>query len=317
MTQNTPPKTHEEKLEVLEQVFAEQSVKAISNNKIRGVATMGKICDIAQVDKTHVYGHTPCPEEIAKKYKSFLVRVQKFNADFVKRKKTTIEDGVAEEIKLQDAQEDNHALKLEVVGLEARLKLVQLKNRELLAKNTQLQAISDSDSTQAEKAPPFFDVTISIICPDDHLERDGRYRFHDPKQRDEAWKKAQTEFTRLMRRNIPQRIYLLMGPPCSGKSTWAKSKSVSPERHAVIVDATNLTAGDRARWIVQTFKASNVKICIVRFIVDEITIRARNSQRHHKMLDIDVLQEKIDKSEDVDPEFENVDEMLFVRSGDE
>mgnify|MGYP003627489804 CR=1 FL=1 len=317
MTLSTPPKSHEEKLKALEETFAEQSAKAISVNKIRGIATLGKICELAKVDKTHVYGHTPCPPEIAKKYQDFLERVQKFNADFLTRKQKVVEHGVSDDLKLQDAQEDNHVLKSEVTDLEARVQLLQRRNMELLAKNTQLESISHFGNTHDEQVAHISDVTISIICPEDDLERDGRYRFHNEKMRAEAWIKAQTEFSKLMKRNVPQRVYLLMGPPNSGKSTWAKNKNVNFDRHAVIVDATNLKAGDRARWIVQANKASNVKTCIVKFIVDESTLRARNALRHHKMLDSDILQQKIDEVENVDPVFEDVDEMLFVRSSDE
>tara|TARA_R110001583_G_scaffold188684_1_gene351044 strand:- start:20916 stop:21905 length:990 start_codon:yes stop_codon:yes gene_type:complete len=314
---DTPPKTHEEKIDALENVYAAQTAKAISSNKIRGVATMEKICELAQVDKKHVYGHTTCPEEIAKKYAAFKERVQRFNADFVTRKKTIIEHGVSDEIKLQDAQEDNHALKAEVVGLEARVRLVQIKNQQLLAKNTLLQSIADCDITQDEKISPLFDITISTICPDDHLEKDGRYNFHNPKEREKAWNNARTEFARLMKRKVPQRVYLLMGPPCAGKSIWAKSKNIRPDRHAVIIDATNLTAGERAIWIMQSLKASNIKICVVRFIVNFTTIAARNTQRSHKMIDSDVLKEKFEQLQEVNPEFEEVDEIIFVRSGDE
>jgi hypothetical protein len=317
MTLNTPPKSHEEKLKALEVTFAEQSAKAISGNKIRGIATLGKICELAQVDKTHVYGHTPCPPEIAKKYKDILERVQKFNADFLERKQKIAELGVSDDLKLRDAQEDNHTLKSEVTDLEARVQFLQRRNMELLTKNTQLESISHLGNIQDEQVTHLSDVTINIICPDDHLERDGRYRFHNEKKRDEAWKNAQTEFSKLMKRNIPQRVYLLLGPPCSGKSTWAKNKKVNFDRHAVIVDTTNLKAGDRARWIVQANKASNVKICIVKFIVDDSILRARNALRHHKMLDAEVLQQKIDELENVDPVFEDIDEMLFVRSSDE
>lgn len=86
-------------------------------------------------------------------------------------------------------------------------------------------------------------------------------------QRDEAWKKAQTEFAKLMKRKLPQRVYLLVGAPCSGKFTWAKSKKINHDRHAVIVDATNPTQGDRARWILQASKSNSVKICVVMFII--------------------------------------------------
>ncbi|GAC32304.1 AAA family ATPase [Paraglaciecola polaris] len=313
MTGITRPETHEARISALKKVFAEQSAKAISSNKIRGVATIDKICVLAKVEKTHLYGKTDPPPEFIEQYRVLLVEMQTFNKNFLERKKKVKQSGVSDEIKLEDAVEDNHALLREVIGFEARVKLLENKNRSLLAEKTQLQAITSGENISDEKITLLPDVTVNIICPDDHLERDGKYRFHDPKERKKAWHSARTEFAKLMKRRVPQRVYLLMGPPCSGKSEWAKSKKINPNRHAVIIDATNLTAGDRASWIAQALKANNVKICVVRFIVDNATIAARNSQRHHKMIDTEVLQEKLDQLEEVDVEWEEVDEMLFVR----
>ena len=314
---NSLHKTHAERIAAIEKVFLEQSAKAISQNKIRGVATMQVICDLAQVDKTHLYGHTPCSEDEAIGYASLLGRIQKFNEDFVKRKNETVRQGLTTEDQLKEAREENHTLAAEITKLEANYELLLQRNNTLLAKNTQLQALANSDLTHEEKIKPLLDVTINIICPDDHLERDGRYRFNNEKKRNEAWANAKKEFIKLMKRNVPQRVYLLVGPPCSGKSSWAKSKNINPDRHAVIVDTTNLTAGERASWAILTAKANDVKICVVRFVVDEMTLRSRNMKRHHKMLDEDVLEEKIKRLEEVDPEVEVVDEMLFVRSDDE
>jgi len=52
---------------------------------------------------------------------------------------------------------------------------------------------------------------------------------------------------------------------------------------------------------------------VVQFIVDFTTIAARNAERTDKKIDIDVLERKQQETQDVDPEFEDIDEMLFVR----
>jgi len=313
----SPHKTHQQRIAALEKVFLEQSAKAIAENKIRGIATMQVICNMARVDKTHLYGHTPCSAEESKQYAALLSRIQKFNEDFLARKNETVKQGLSSSDKLMEAREENHTLASEIISLKAENNRLMQRNNSLLAKNTQLQVIANTEVSYEEKIKPLLDVTINIICPDDHLERDGRYNFNNEKKRNEAWINAKKEFKKLMKRKLPQRVYLLVGPPCAGKSTWAKSQNINLDRHAVIVDATNLTMGERASWIVLASQAYDIKICVVRFIVDEMTLRSRNMKRHHKMLDADVLEDKINNLEEVNPEFENVDEILIVRSDDE
>ena len=125
---NSLHKTHAERIAAIEKVFLEQSAKAISQNKIRGVATMQVICDLAQVDKTHLYGHTPCSEDEAKGYASLLGRIQKFNEDFVKRKNETVRQGLTTEDQLKEAREENHTLAAEITKLEANYELLLQRN---------------------------------------------------------------------------------------------------------------------------------------------------------------------------------------------
>ena len=311
------PENNEERLKALEAVFAEQTAKAIAENKIRGIATMAVICDLAQVDTTYVYGHKPGTEDELAQYKRFHQRVIKFSKHFMDRKKDINDLAVTTETKYQNSLEQNHALLKDKVRLEVQCGLLRDKNNKLMAEKVHLQASGPDEGPK--NIVPITDVTVSIISPDDHLERDSRYRFHDKKRRDQAWSKARTEFARLMKRKMQQRVYLLVGPPCSGKSTWAEKKNISPDRHAVIIDATNLTAGDRATWIVQAQKATDVKICVVHFLTAPTTLAARNlsEERRYKKLDSDVLEEKIESLEEVDPNFEEVDEILYVRESNE
>jgi predicted kinase len=317
MEDKTKPGTNEERLKALKETFAEQSGKAIVQNIIRGIATMGKICELAQVDSTYVYGHKGGTDDELARYKDFVKDVKTFNKNFIKRKKNITAIAVTSETKYLDSLEQNHDLDKEKVALVVQCGLLQGRIEKLMVEKAHLFAENPSPVPGPEKLIQITDITIHTICPDEHLEIDGRYRYHNRKLRDQAWSKARTEFARLMKRKVKQRVYILVGPPNSGKSSWAAQKNISPDRHAVIVDATNLTAGDRATWIVQAQKAIDVKICVVYFLIDPLTLAARNSQRERKKIDADVLQEKFESLEEVDPHFEEVDEMLYVRESDE
>lgn len=317
MEDKTKPETHEERLKALEETFSEQSGIAVLKNKIRGIATMAKICELAQVDTTYVYGHKGGTDDELAGYEDFQKRVNKFNKNFVKNKKNIHALAVTAETKFLDSLEQNHNLEKEKAALVVQCGLLQGRIEKLMVEKAHLFAENPSPVKDPEKLMQITDITTHIICPDEHLEIDGRYRYHNRKLRDQAWSKARAEFARFMKRKVKQRVYILVGPPNSGKSPWAAKKNISPDRHAVIVDATNLTAGDRATWIVQAQKAIDVKICVVYFLTDILTLTARNSQRERKKIDADVLQEKFESLEEVNPHFEEVDEILYVRESDD
>ena len=316
--QNLPmskPKSNKERLARLEDVFAKQMIIALAENKIRGIASMEKICELASVEKKYVYGHVECSPESKKEYENFHDRVKKFNKNFIDSKKDRQKNAASEGEKYQQALEQNHELIQEKVELEVHLKQSQKRLKTLMAEKAHLQAIANeaTNSNTENNIASISDITVAIISPDAHLERDGQYDYKDPKMRDKAWTKARSEFASLMRRKIPQRVYILVGAPCAGKTTWAKEKRIVKDRHAVIIDATNLTSGDRAKWIMQARKASDVKICAVRFISDYSTLASRNMNRGVKKIDALVLESKFNSIEPIDPSFEDIDEVLFVK----
>lgn len=311
-------KKHLERLQALEDVFEKQSAEAIRRSKVNKIVSLNVICELAGVPRNHVYGKTSPLEDIKEKYADFRRRVQGFIDAFNDGRKSAKSDTESEEAMLQQALEDNQLLKKELTDERAQNRLLRDRHNNLLAKNTHMeQMLVNPTKLNNQKVETLAGATKNIICPDDHLERNGRYEFNNPQQRNLAWEKAITEFITLMKRNVPQRIYLLCGPPCAGKSTWAKGDNVAFDRHAVIVDATNLTAGDRAKWLAQIPHNKGVKVCVVRFLVDDMTLKSRNVQRHHKQIDVDILERKIKSLEEVNPHFEAVDEMLFVRSDDD
>lgn len=308
--------TDAERLQALQEVFIQQKVIALKEMKHRGIATVGRICQIANVDRTYLYDEKKSSSVDAfKAFESFRNKVLDFADEF-------------KEIKAGIAKSDDELSKMYANSLETNLKLTIEKNQlrillqdrneviqNLQSENTSLQAVN-ANTRISNSAEQMNQNTVHYISPDRALQHNEHYQFYDEKLRNQAWFDAKTEFSRLMRRKLPMRVYILIGLPCAGKTTWSDNRlGLKSDRHSVIVDATNLTVGDRAQWLGLARRAENVKVCAVRFVTDFITIRERNELRESsgKRLELSVLESKRDKLEEVDIVFEDFDEMLIVR----
>lgn len=311
--------TNAERLSALEKAFQEQVAKAYEEKKTNNIVSISALCKKTGVHRNYIYGNISMSDDDKKLFAAFRKKIDKFIADFQKERSDDAIDREDLGKQLAQAKEDSFALQEELSTLETTLASSLKRSEKLLAENTQLrQMVHEVNTTPTEaKVLGLEGVTKNIICPDAKLEINGRYEFSNPKQRDIAWEESFVEFQKLMKRKVPQRVYLLVGPPCVGKSTWASKDNVTLDRHSVIIDATNLTVAERAQWLALIPRNTDVKVCIVRFLVDEMTLRSRNAERTLKRIDVDVLEEKIKKTEEVNPRIERVDEVLYVRSDDE
>ena len=309
-------KNDEERLQALEESYLAQTAEAFVKNKLRGVASMKAIYEKAGVDKTYVYGHKdPSPENL-KKYKAFVEKVNQFAESFKTRDKKIISNEIDLEAQLHNARENNFVLQYE--NNELKLLLVDAnQNLKTHKAELSLQSVINNKDDRTSAASQLNENTISIISPDDGLIHNNRYEFSNVKLREKAWRESKQKFQKLMRRNIPQRVFILVGLPSSGKSTWAKeTRDFNKDRHAVIIDATNLTVGERSQWIMLARKGKNIKICAVKFFTEFITIKERNIEnvRNNKFIEVDVLETKRDSLEEINFEFEDIDEMIVVRN---
>jgi AAA domain len=315
-SQHSGPVTDAERLKALQEAFTQQKVIALQRMKLRGIATVGKVCEIANVDRTYLYNEEKSSSaEAFKAFETFKNEVLDFANEFKK-------------IKAGKAESDDELSKKYSNSLETNLKLTTEKNQlrkllqdrndviqKLQSENSSLHAVN-ANTRISNSAEQMNQNTVHCISPDRTLQHNEQYEFYDEKLKKKAWLDAKTEFSQLMRRKLPMRVYILIGLPCAGKTTWSDNRQgLKRDRHSVIVDACNLTAGERAQWLGLARRAENVKTCAVRFLTDLITIRERNELRESsgKRIDLPTLEVKRDNFEEVDIIFEDFDEMLIVR----
>ena len=303
--------THSKNIQALREAFEEKKIQALTTNKIRGVATVREVCKAAGVDHTYLYKKSV----EFKAYIEIREKIIAFADDF-KRIKAGAQE-VDDELKQKYHNSMKSNLFLSKENAELRYKIGDRTEtiQRLESENAALQAVN-TNTRMSSATHQMNQNKVHIISPDKTLQYNSHYHFYDEKLRKKAWEVEKRKFKELMRKPLPMRVYLLIGLPCSGKTTWTESsKNILPDRHSIIVDATNLTAGDRAMWLSMARPAKNIKTCAVRFMTNFTTICERNALRMvtEKYIEKDVLEQKLDSLEEVDVEFEDFDEMLIVR----
>lgn len=313
-------RTHDERISALYDAFERSKIRANAKGSINECSIV-KVCEQAGVNDTYLHTSKLKDDEINNKYHSIKSVILKFREEFSKSK-TKSEIALAIEAKeLMESEKDNaqaqyRASLKQILGLKNQLKQ---KDDKLQAQNHLAVDIAHSNLQRSNTNTQTTTFTESkVVSPDNHLNKNGKYSFHNKNIRDAAWRTSRHEFEELLKRPLLTRVYILVGAPCSGKTHWSKESNYYGDRHPVVVDATNLTKSDRSSWFSSIYKykhQNDIKVCAVFFDTPYTVLMERNNKRPpDKRLDDETLEDKFNKLEVVDV-FEDFDEIMVVRHG--
>ena len=290
MTDTRKPRdkrTHDERLADLRSNFEQLKAQAIASGKIND-CSITKICHKASVSTSYMAGNKLKNDGLNKRYKQIAEDINEFRSNFEKLQADSeltllIKEKHALEDQRNQAQMDYLEALRSIQGLKQLLedKNKQLKSHQQLAANIAYQNLQ---TEPLRKEPSQFArfSTAQVISPDKYLYKNGKYTFHDERMRETAWISAKNELETLLKRPLSTRVYICVGMPCSGKTTWTKGSYYYPDRHPVVIDATNLTKSDRSRWFNLVYKykyQADIKMCAVYFEVPYAVLQERNNQR--------------------------------------
>ncbi|WP_371194807.1 hypothetical protein [Glaciecola sp. SC05] len=313
-------RTHDQRVADLETIFRKLKAQAIASG-IKTNASATKVLEGARVNRTYFYVKDKLKDKVAlAKYHKIRQEIQDFQDNF----DVFCGDTVVNKLRgnLQDAEEQRNAIAKDYISQQRLVAGLQNDNA-ALRKRSRLQSehMIDVVHTASMEARPERTVfgDTRVISPDAYLWRNGKYLFEDENVRRKAWERAKDDLKQALSRSLPTRIYLLVGPPCSGKSTWAKERSnLYPDLHSVVIDATNLTQFSRLEWVSQINKYRNskqIRVCAVVFLTPTSILQSRNNRRESmKQLDDHVILKKADEIEFPNLMQEDIDEMIVVRS---
>lgn len=319
-------RTHKQHLAKLREVFGRRQEIARQSGKKHDVS-IAKICADAGVDKVYLHGYRlkeDSPERA--EYIAFREEVLAFQKNLGAGVEKSEDKRQLEELQKRYTAllSDCEPLQRELAYYKAQSsndsgELDQNRERmtQLLAKVAELENALANTPKQGNVAGAITArIQKHVVSPDNFRTVGGRYKISSKAQENEAWGNAYKKLEELLSRKLKMRLYILVGLPCSGKSTWAEEGTVTTDRHPVIFDATNLTSVDRYRFIHSLSRFTDLPKVCVYFDTDMEIIRERNRTLRtagKQMTDDDLtlLHAKLEKPDPYEETW--IDELIVVR----
>jgi len=319
-------RTHQERLSALREVFGRRKELARSSGKKHDVS-ITKICNDADVDKTYLFGHRLQEgDKFRDAYLKLRDDILRFQKDLEKGLEKTEDRKAAEdwEKKYNALLCSVGPLQQERVYLKAQSTIDMEEADRKRDRETELHAMVVKLKNDLANTPKvtnlaggFADrIQANVVSPDAFRVVGGKYRIGSLKQEEAAWAAAYQKLEELLSRKLKMRLYVLVGLPCSGKSTWAQVATLRMDRHPVIWDATNLTSVDRHRLVATLGRFKDLPKTCVYFQTDMEVIRERNRtlRTADKRMSDDELTRMRDNLQKPDPYEEDwIEELMVVR----
>lgn len=319
-------RTHKQRLNKLREVFGRRQEQARQSGKKHDVS-IAKICADAGVDKVYLHGYQlseDSPERA--EYIAFKQEVLEFQKNLGAGQEKSEDKRELQELRLRYniLLSDFEPLQRELAYYKAQssndlgvLDHNRSRITQLLAKVIELENALANTPKQGNIAGAIATrIQRHVVSPDKFRSFGGISKYSSKAQDNEAWGNAYKKLEELLSRKLKMRLYILVGLPCSGKSTWAEEGVVAIDRHPVIFDDSNLTSVDRYRFVHSLTRFTDLpKVCVF-FDTDMEIIRERNRTLRtagNQMTenDLTILHSKLEKPDPYEEAW--IEELIVVR----
>ena len=318
--------SHADKLQNLRVEFGRAQERARAKGSVNE-CSINKICKHADVPKNYLLGHRLQDGDANKtEYLKLADEINEFRETFQPSTETTAERQELIDLtkKYENLANSINPLTKKLLELEESERTVSKIHRSsvdtatmYVAKIKQLEELLEAAPSGTNVAGAMQRaVTRQIVSPDTYRMAGGRYQKGDRKAEQDVWKEAYNSLDNLLSRPLKMRLYILVGLPCSGKSTWANNADLESGRHPVVFDATNLKMSSRTQIIASLGRFEDLPKYCVYFDVDMAEIKRRNRETRtvDKQITDDDLSVMSVELEKPDPYTESwIDNLIVVR----
>lgn len=238
---------------------------------------ISSVAERAKIDRKYLYGKINTPDRsLIESWTALGVDIREFCNSLKESRQEKRGESVTCE--LRNALIENYSLLENVRDLEkdkgrlqklltaSQLKVDELERRTRKLESLQLQTERSTQVVVNLNSPPH------LISP--YSERGGSDKLSLTK----AWVQAMNKLRRALERPVEKTLFITVGAPGSGKSSWCK-KFLGGRDVSILFDACNLTLSDRFELLDAARQQPVTRIVAVVFYMDWKTLEARNSTR--------------------------------------
>jgi hypothetical protein len=284
--------------------------------RLRKKMAISQLAARSGIDRKYFYGHINTPDDqLRLRWKTLGDEIKKFNVALRERNDSSSEEQLSPGDKLRNALTENYSL-VESIGqlrsiklrMEGQLTQAREKNEMLEERIRSLEVRLYTEPAKSVSVQ--FTNRPLVLSPDKLATGD------DSLSRTQAWVKAIKELRALLRRPLEKNLYITIGVPGSGKSTWASALQAS-NKLLVVFDACSITKSDRYEILDIASAYNNIRRIAVIFNVPLNTALERNRFRslNNRVPEekISAMYEALEYPELFD-DIEIFDEIIMVRS---
>lgn len=239
--------------------------------------TISAVAERAKIDRKYLYGKLNTPDKgLIQQWVALGEEITSFR----KAQKDLGQDPgeVPVATKLHNALIENYSRLESVRDLEhirERLQLLLTASQRQVDELESRTRTLESNALRNEGVAP---VVVNMQTKPQLISPDAERHGNDQLSLKKAWVDALNQLRSALARPVEKTLFVTVGAPASGKSTWGKS-FIGSRGYSIVFDACNLTQSDRYELLDIARQHQKTRVVAVVFYADLSTLETRNRAR--------------------------------------